>query len=241
MRHPNPLAIACLALVGSCLTTAHADEWVLPDRSYTNVVITESDRAFYVLIPEDGSVQPVPKTAETEAAQIIVASEPERDRLRNDWREKHDARRDAALKEKELARSMSEAVQDRRALGLRIAEEDLKRLAKNDTRFDRFDRRWRRSEVSEEALRLLLSGEDEATIQLAAMSADAQFVAQFVNMDLVTRVKQAWLRQGWQHKQDDEREQALTVVTAIVKREATTSLERDATMAYIHRHVEEWK
>lgn len=235
-----PRCIALLALA-AFPTVARSDELVLPEHRYTDVVVAESNRAYYLLFPEDGSIEPVPKEALAEEARVIVAADFERDRLRREWLEKHVVRRNAIREEKKAVVMQSEEVQERRALGLRMAEEDLKRFARNDSRFDRYDRRWRRPDANDEALRLLLRGEDDATIQLASMAVDPEFMSRFVNMALVERVRQAWLRQGWHDKPDADREQALTVVTAIVKREARTPLERDATIAHIRRHVDEWE
>lgn len=231
---------ACAVLIFA-VVSAVADELVLPDRVYSSVVVTESSRAFYVLDPADGTVSPVPKTAVAEQAQVEFASESERFILHEQWREKHEVLQETAREQKELARLQSQPVQERRAYGQHMADADIERLKREDFCFDRYDRQWRQDPISEEALALLLNGEDESAIQLASMAVESQLVTEFVDMELVQRVRDAWLRQNWHEKEGEARAQALAMVTAVVKREADTSIERDATMAYIHRHIDEWQ
>jgi hypothetical protein len=233
--------LSSLLLIAAAAFPAAADTLVLPERTYERVVVTESARAYYVRNPEDGSVQPVPKETLSGEARVVLAPDDERERLYAAWRERYSERREAAKAERRSEAEQTEVVKERQALGLRMAEEDVQRIASHDITFHRRDRHWRRHKTDEDALRLLLSGEDDATVRLAAMAAESQLIREFVNMRLVEGVKQSWLRQGWQDKDAAERDKALVIVTAVVKREAKTSLERDATMAYIHRHVEEWE
>ena len=233
--------LVALAATAVVLLPAAADRLILPDSAFEQVIVTESDRAFYVRIPEDGTVQPVPKETLAGEVRVVIADDNERNRLHEAWRQKFTERRDAARAARKEEAAHSEAVKERRDLGQRMAEEDVQRIAARDRNFDRQDLRWRRHDADEQVLKLLLSGEDDSTIQLAAMAADSQLINQFVNMRLVDGVKQSWLRQGWNEKANAERDKALAVVTAVVKREAKTSIERDATMAYIQRHVEEWE
>lgn len=233
--------LALASLVAVAAGVAGADELVLPDRVYREVLVTESERAYYVLDPADGSVHPVSKTAVAEAAEVVRAPESQRASLHEAWRAKHEGVLEDVHERQEMERLQSEQVQERRDFGMRMAQQDIERLKRTDASFDHPARRWQRVDVSEEALELLLSGDDEAAVRLAALDAESQFVTQFVNMDLVARVREAWVNQGWHVSDEESRAQALTMVTALVRREAKTSLERDATMAYIHRHVGEWK
>jgi hypothetical protein len=221
------------------LTPAGADELILRDRALKQVIVTESARAFYVRVPEKGSVEVLPKDSLAGEVRVTIALEGERERLREVWRENFAPRRDAVRARHQAEAERSEAVQERRELGRRMAEEDVRRIAVRDPTFDRRDRRWRREAPDEDMLRLLLSSDDTSVITLAA--ADSQLVDLFVNKRLAERVKEAWLRQGWAKKDPAEQEQALVVVTAVVQREAKTSIERSATMAYIQRHVKEWQ
>jgi len=80
-----PIFLLCVYVVFSF--SVHADRLITSAKTYENVFIIEGNNSFYILNPEDGTVDSVPKAAAS--ANSVILDEPEqRLALKNKWKEK---------------------------------------------------------------------------------------------------------------------------------------------------------